>query len=925
MRNHIVALDATTGNATSWNPNPNNFYIYSLGISGSTIYVGGDFTSIGGQARNKIATLDAVSGNASSWNPNADSDVYTLAISGSTIYIGGNFIMIGEQSRNNVAALNLGTGRATAWNPNTNGRVNALAVLGSTVYIGGQFTSMGGQSRNFIASVDATVGNVTNWNPNPNNHVYALATTNSVVYVGGNFSGTIGGKVRNYIAAFDALTGNITSWNPNANTTVLALALSGSSIYAGGSFSSIGGQTRNRIAALDMSTGNASSWNPNANDRVFALAVSGSTVYAGGDFYNIGGQTRRTVAALEASTGNATSWHTFLQTGVRSLAVSGSSVYVGGVFQAYDWDTATRRNYIAAFNALTGNVESWTTELGWTVHTITPSQSNTFIYLGGLFAGMFETSARPYPIGLTPHAGMPSTITKLSSDGQASIVGTQVTNPFTVRVTEASGNSVAGINVAFAIASVPTNASGQSLSNSNAVTNALGEASTVLTLGSKPGTYTVTATSPGLTGSPLTFTVTANPGPPAAIASSFGDKQQGAINKNLDTPLSVIVSDAFGNRVPNASVSFTITSAPTGATGQSLDPPYILTDENGQATTILRLGNKVGTYTVKATAVGVDGNQATFTANAIAGAPTTITTISGAGQSATIGSVLPNPFVVALTDGGGNPIAGVNVAFAITSTPTGATGQMLSTTNVPTTSNGQASALLTLGNKAGAYTVSATSGALTGSPITFSSTALNPLPSLNNISPASAGRGSKINVLLTGANFIEGATTISFGADIAVNSFTIVSSTEIRTNISIASTASSGSKAVTITVAEPGGGTAILPTGFTVDSSLPTNVEYDPSAIPTDYQLFDAYPNPFNPSTTIRFGLPERSTVKLRLYNTLGTLVEELMEGEREAGQYSFRWSPRNAASGVYLIQFEAQSTSSAHHYSSSRKVIFLK
>lgn len=112
---------------------------------------------------------------------------------------------------------------------------------------------------------------------------------------------------------------------------------------------------------------------------------------------------------------------------------------------------------------------------------------------------------------------------------------------------------------------------------------------------------------------------------------------------------------------------------------------------------------------------------------------------------------------------------------------------------------------------------------------------------------------------------------------------------------------------------------------FTATATAPVSVEHDPSAIPTDYQLFDAYPNPFNPSTTIRFGLPERSTVKLRLYNTLGTLVDELMEGERDAGQYSFRWAPRNTASGVYLIRLEAQSSTSTRRYTSSRKVILLK
>ncbi len=67
-RNHIAAIDADTGRATAWNPNANGI-IYSLAISGNTVYVGGTFTSIGGQTRNSIAALDATTGAATAWNP----------------------------------------------------------------------------------------------------------------------------------------------------------------------------------------------------------------------------------------------------------------------------------------------------------------------------------------------------------------------------------------------------------------------------------------------------------------------------------------------------------------------------------------------------------------------------------------------------------------------------------------------------------------------------------------------------------------------------------------------------------------------------------------------------------------------------------------------------------------------------------------
>ena len=89
---------------TAWNPNPNGA-VHALAVSGSTVYAGGGFTSIGGQRRHGLAALDTQTGTATPWNPNADNDVNALAVSGSTVYAGGYFTSIGGQVRPNLAAL----------------------------------------------------------------------------------------------------------------------------------------------------------------------------------------------------------------------------------------------------------------------------------------------------------------------------------------------------------------------------------------------------------------------------------------------------------------------------------------------------------------------------------------------------------------------------------------------------------------------------------------------------------------------------------------------------------------------------------------------------------------------------------------------------------------------------------------------------
>ncbi len=76
--------------------------------------------------------------------------------------------------------------------------------------------------------------------------------------------------------------------------------------------------------------------------------------------------------------------------------------------------------------------------------------------------------------------------------------------------------------------------------------------------------------------------------------------------------------------------------------------------------------------------------------------------------------------------------------------------------------------------------------------------------------------------------------------------------------------------------------------------------------LPKEYELRGNYPNPFNPSTTISYGIPEESKVQITIYDILGTRVTELVNEIQSAGYYNVTFNARNLASGIYIYRLTA-------------------
>lgn len=353
VRNNLAAVDtAGVGALSGWNPVAGSVvHSFSFDFNFITLFTGGMFTSVNGVLRNYLAALHDTLGSATSFNANiarlGATGVRSLAISGSTLYVGGDFDSVGGQFVRRLCAVNATSGALTTWRPlqaplSYSGEgPYALATSGGRVYVGGSYTIAGvTPQRAALAAFDSATGALASWNPNltVTDQVFALRAAPPVMYVGGSFT-AIGDSARNRIAALDLTTAKATSWNPNASGAVHSIAVSGSAIYIGGFFTTVRGLTRNSLAAIDPISGAPTSFNSFATQQfVNALALGGNNLYVGG----IVGTDSSLFVSVNRHTGAVNSgWQPRLQgggaaatrgEGVAALVVSDTVVFAGGDF-----------------------------------------------------------------------------------------------------------------------------------------------------------------------------------------------------------------------------------------------------------------------------------------------------------------------------------------------------------------------------------------------------------------------------------------------------------------------------------------------------------------------------------------------------------------------------------------------------------------
>ena len=271
-------------------------YVYTLAVSGSDLYVGGQFKTAGGTGANYIAKW-----NGSAWSAlgrglggglNNFTWVKALAVSGSDLYVGGRFTTAGGNAANNIAKWN-----GSAWSALGSGLksdVTALAVSGSDLYVGGYFTTTAdGSAANYIAKWNGSAWSALS--SGLDDWVNTLAVSGTDLYVGGNFT-TAGSSSANHIAKWDG-----SAWSAigsGLNDRVDALAVSGTDLYVGGVFTTAGGKLSPYLAAVNLLTDNCT--------LTVAKAGTGNGTVGGGGTYAC--NTMVTPTATPATGSTFTGW-----------------------------------------------------------------------------------------------------------------------------------------------------------------------------------------------------------------------------------------------------------------------------------------------------------------------------------------------------------------------------------------------------------------------------------------------------------------------------------------------------------------------------------------------------------------------------------------------------------------------------------------
>jgi hypothetical protein len=340
-RTYLAAFNSTTGALiTSFDPvitetgSASNPGVYSLAVSGSTLYVGGLFNHVNGSYRDNLAAFNTSTGALTSWQPSAYGKVNAIAPSpnGQEIYIGGGFNELGTsgstagiQTRNYAGAVDA-SGNLLPWAPVVDNALTTIAIDpdDSQVLVGGYFGNINGASQPGAGAVDPVNG-TTNiaWAANivPDSGscsppaVKDIIISNGTAYL--SSEGTGGGCFDGDFAVSLSSSGDSLVWQNDCLGATQAIVIINGYLfkgshahdcaYAPGGFPQVnnnsGGWVTHHLLDQSLTDGSIGHWTPNTDGTVLgprAMATDGTQLFVGGDFLNVNAHPQQGFAIFPA-------------------------------------------------------------------------------------------------------------------------------------------------------------------------------------------------------------------------------------------------------------------------------------------------------------------------------------------------------------------------------------------------------------------------------------------------------------------------------------------------------------------------------------------------------------------------------------------------------------------------------------------------
>lgn len=388
-RANLACLDFNF-TALPWNPGTNGIVRDISVVDSDELFIGGNYSVIGGDTSGRGAIVDRFTGTVRNWNPEINGPVYASAIDApGRLYVGGDFFGSGGELRKNLCALSVNTGLVTAWNPAVNNTVHTMTLDGDTLYFAGDFAVVGATSRGRAAAIDLNGFSLLPFNPIVNGLVRTITVTDSAVYMGGNFT-SLGGQPRNNIGKVSKSTSLATPWNPNCFGTVNKILVDQSWVYVAGFYSTISGVSRENLSRLNPNTATADwNWICDTDDGIYEAEFYNGKLALGGWFNTVNGQTSPDFALVDTVSLQLTPVNFACDGFVSSFTTYGDDFFLAG---NYNLVNAQIQPSLSAYDEGNSAVDPWTPAPNAPPKCL--QATATRLFLGG---GMTTTAGRFHP------------------------------------------------------------------------------------------------------------------------------------------------------------------------------------------------------------------------------------------------------------------------------------------------------------------------------------------------------------------------------------------------------------------------------------------------------------------------------------------------------------------------------------------------